>query len=37
MARKESKARRYRAARKSMRTNVRNLALKKAGRNGVIL
>lgn len=34
MARKESAGRRYRAARKTARTNVRNLATKKVGRNG---
>lgn len=37
MARKEPARRRYRAARKSARTNVRNLANKKPGRNGDFL
>lgn len=34
MARKEPARRRYRAARKSQRTNLRNLVMHKGGRNG---
>lgn len=37
MARKETKKRRIRAAKKAGRTNIRNLAVKKAGRNGIVL
>lgn len=37
MARKESFRRRKKAAKKASRTNVRNLAVGKMGRNGIML
>lgn len=37
MARKESARRRYKAARKADKTNVRNLLIGKKGRNGIQL